>query len=224
MTDTTQQRHADRQTMIATIHGASVTPWRFSLAMLTSRTFAISLAVVDGCITYRGLRNWDVPLFPAVTMALLIALLQGVVGMALTSGLPLGEQFTQRFFADSGPMGLLRRCLGLFVLTTVVSLYLFDIGSNFLAFNGDAPLEATPGGMVRVLALLFAAGFVTLADETFHVFSDILSSQAATNHSNYRSQTYDAQLRSRYQSHYMRSAAPMAEEMGKTHGANWRPQ
>lgn len=216
------QRYADRQGMIATSQGASVTPWRFAIAMFTSRWFAIGLAVTDGMISYRGLRDWDVDVFPAATLATLIAILQGVVGMALTSGQPIGEQFTNRFFADTGPMGIIRRCLGLFVCGIVASLYLFDIASNFVAFHG-LQFEATADGLVRALLMLFAASFVTIADECFHVFSDILSTQADTNKSNYRTQTYDAQLRGRYQVHYMKTAQTVADDLGRQHGQSWRP-
>ncbi|NEQ53426.1 MAG: hypothetical protein F6K11_25375 [Leptolyngbya sp. SIO3F4] len=216
-------KHADRQSMIVTTSGASVTPWRFTLAMFTSRWFAIGLAVVDGCISYRGLRSWDVDIFPAATLALLIALLQGVVGMALTSGQPIGEEFTNRFFNDSGPMGMIRRSLGVFVCLIVLSLYLFDIASNFVAFHGTE-FEPTANATIRAMLFLFAATFVTVADECFHVFSDILSTQADNNSSNYRSKTYDSQLRSRYQSHYMKTASTVADDLGKTHGANWRPE
>lgn len=209
--------------MIVTSSGASVVPWRFNLGMFTSRWFALSLAVVDGCISYRGLRDWEVDVFPAAMLSLLIALLQAIVGMALTSGQPIGEEFNARFFSDTGPMGMIRRSLGVFVCMIVASLYIFDIASNFVAFHGTT-FEASTNGAIRALLFLFAATFVTVADECFHVFSDILSTQSDNNASNYHSKTYDSRLKSRYQSHYIKTAATVADDLGTRDGANWRPQ
>jgi hypothetical protein len=217
-------RYADYQPM--TTYGTArptVAPWRYGATVLSSRAFAIGLAVADAVVSYGGMRDLEIGRGEAAMGAAFILIVQSSVAIALTSGQPIGESFNARFFKDKGKMGQLKRWLGYVLLSAVVLLYLVDAVTNFAAFTGGDFLPNTGAeGLRAAIAIVFALG-LTFGDELLHVFSDENSLGATANRVSHQAQTHHAALQARYQQHYMKSAKDVADELGQQHGESWRP-
>lgn len=217
-----QQKYSSQPMQISSRGQPSVQPWRYLAAMLAGRYFALGLAIADGFISYGGLRDWQVETGPALAIASLIALVQGAVGVALTSGQPIGEKFQQRFFGDRGPLGTFKRVMGCVVVIFITSIYLVDIITNFVEIHGLS-FQFTVGGCVRALALLTVAAFFTIGDEVLHCFADDMATGLASNNSRYMADTYSQKLNESYQQSYMKTAYPRSRDIGVDHGEHWNP-
>jgi hypothetical protein len=217
-------RYADYQPM-ATYGQArpTVAPWRYGATVLSSRAFAIGLAVADALVSYRGMRDLEISAPEAAMGAGFILIVQSSVAVALTSGQPIGESFNARFFKDKGKLGQLKRWLGYVLLSAVVLLYVVDVLTNFAAFTGGDFLPSSGAeGLRAAIAIVFALG-LTFGDELLHVFSDENAVGATANRVSHQAQVHHAQLQARYQTHYLKSAQSVADELGQQHGEGWRP-
>lgn len=217
-------RYSDHQPMLN--HGPArptVSPWRYGATVLGSRAFAIGLAVADALVSFRGMRDLDIAAAEAAMGAAFILVVQASVAIALTSGQPIGESFQARFFQDRGKLGQLKRALGYVLLSAVVLLYVVDVLTNFAAFSGGDWIPSNGAEGIRAaIAIVFALG-LTFGDELCHVFADENAVGATANRVSHQAQTYQAQLQARYQSHYMKSAQGVADDLGQQHGEHWRP-
>jgi hypothetical protein len=217
--------------MIATTTTApAVTPWLYSLKVLGGRGVALTLSVADGFVSFAGMRAGGATWLAAFMGALFIAMFQASIALALTSGQPVGARFQQRFFEDTGAIGIIKRCFGVLLIVLGVSFYLWDIGTNYAAFTGGQWLPIDDGGQFTMGTAMLITGYVLMAiafslgDELLHVVSDENALGQQSNRVRYQGQRYESQLLSRYQNHYMKNAQPVADELGADHGARWRPR
>lgn len=225
MNEKYQNPQYSSQRMI-TVNGAkpTVAPWRYGLTVLLSRNFAMFLSVVDGAISYRGLRNWDMAIFEAACVASFIAIFQACVAIAVTSGQPVGSRFQERFFSDMGVIGIVKRCLGVFLVILGMSFYLVDIVSNYVAFTGNRWIPLTGEDAMRSLVMLSLACAFSLGDELLHLVADESAIAEELNRVRHQGQTYEAHLMNRYQAGYIKTAEPTADQLGAEHGGRWRPR
>jgi hypothetical protein len=219
------------QPMIASTSTApAVTPWVYATKVMSGRFFAIALSVADGLVTFSGLRAGGSTWFASVIGATFIAVFQASMWLALSSGQPVGTRFQQRFFEDTGAIGFIKRLIGVVVIVLGVSIYLWDMVTNYSAFTGGRWLAMDPDAPVTLDVVVKTFGYVLLSiafsigDELLHVVSDENALGQTANQVRYQGQRYEAQLLDKYQRHYMKRAKPVADELGADHGARWRPR
>ncbi|MGD1906455.1 MAG: hypothetical protein ACFB0C_10740 [Leptolyngbyaceae cyanobacterium] len=215
--------------------GASATlpamsPWLYWVRVASGRSFAIFLSVADGVISFQGIRAGGSGWFAALCGAIFIAVIQLSMWAALSSGQPVGERYQQRFFEDTGPIGIMKRCFGVLMIVLIAGFYCWDIGSNYSAFTQGrwvpiAEGEAiTLGVVVRIGGYILLAIAFSLGDEMLHVISDENALGQRINAVRFQGQHYEAELLGNYQRHYMKQAKPVADQMGADHGGRWRPR
>ena len=197
----------------------TVTPWRYAVTVASGRLLGLSLSVIDGCISYRGLRDIGIAPFESGCLAMFIGVLQASVALALTSGYDIGAGFQVRFFSDSGLMGDFKRWLGCGILSVVAAFYIVDIWSNYVAFNP----EASVGLLGQVLAIAAAVAF-SLGDEMLQLFADENAIGQRMNATAFASIANDADLYLRYEAARLREGTKAARKSGQADGKRWRPR
>lgn len=217
-------RYADYQQMItAGATGPTVSPWRYSLTVLTSRAFGFGLATVDAIVSYKGMRDLDIDVFSSVIGAAFIAITQMSIAIALTSGLDIGANFEARFFKDKGKLGGAKKALGYVLLIAIFGMYITDLVTNFAAFNAGDWVPNNASEAVRAaIAVVMSLGLV-FGDELAHLLADENAVGAELNAVRHQAATHQAALQARYQRHYLKEARGVADELGAEHGKGWRP-
>jgi hypothetical protein len=208
----------------------AVSPWVYTVKVFGGRWFAIALSVADGMVTFAGIRAGGSSWFAALAGALFIAIFQASIALAIASGQPVGRRFQARFFEDSGAVGAIKRAFGILIIALGLGFYLWDMATNYAAFTDGQWLPGEPGeplsmgGVVLVVGYILLSIAFSLGDEILHVIADENAIGQQANAVRYQGQRYEAQLLNEYQRHYMRSAKPVADNLGAEHGANWRPR
>lgn len=208
----------------------AVTPWVYRVKVFGSRWFAIALSVADGLVTYAGIRAGGSGWFAALAGALFIAIFQASIALAIASGQPVGQRFQARFFEDTGAVGVIKRAFGVLILALGIGFYLWDMATNYAAFTDGQWLPGEPGATLSMGQAVLVVGYIllsiafSLGDEILHVLADENAIGQKANAVRYQGQVYDAQLLSEYQRHYMKSAKPVADNLGAEHGREWRPR
>jgi hypothetical protein len=202
-----------------------VTPvWRVFLIGKSARFLGFTLAVVDGLISYKGMRAMQYPQLEAITIALFIAIFQAAISYLLTSGSPIGEELEARFFSDGGVIGVLRRIIGVLLILLTIAFYLADIGTNYAAFmGGDLLPDNRLSDLVRATFAIMAAIALSLGDEILHLLADVTSASSTENERHVIERHGHDNLTLTYQRSCMDSAQRLAQQQGKNDGQQWQP-
>ncbi len=202
-----------------------VTPvWRVFLIGKFARFLGFALAVVDGLISYKGMRAMDYPPLEAGTIAFFIAAFQAVVAYLMTSGAPIGEEFEARFFSEGGIVGGLRRMIGVLLILLCIAFYAADIGTNYAAFVQGKLLPS--GDFLSVINCGFAvmaAIALSLGDEILHLLADLTDASSSANERHAVYQYGENRLELAYQRSFMTEAERLAREQGKEAAKQWAP-
>lgn len=217
-------KYGDYQKMIAQSSPVpTVSPWRYSLTIFTSRAFGFGLATVDAIVSFKGMRDLGIDLFSSVVGASFIAVTQMAIAIALTSGLDIGRNFELRFFGDRGKLAGLKKALGYILIFAIVGMYLTDLLTNYAAFTAGVWVPQSGNETARAaIAIVMSFGLV-FGDELAHLLADENAVGAEHNLARHQSVTYQARLQARYQRHYLKEAQSVADQLGAEHGKGWRP-
>lgn len=188
-------------------------PWLVSLKLLVGRYFSLGLSVADGIISYAGCREMGLSEFESAIVAGLIGCFQWQVGLALSSGQPIAQQFKARFFSGAGLFGALQRATGFASIAMLIAMYAIDIVTNLRAF-AEVPMP---------IAFALAAAF-SLGDEFLMFWVECNAPIAPINRQHFHSQQDDQRLQVAYlQARYV-SATQKATDSGKQDGDRWAPK
>jgi len=193
----------------------SVTPpWLVALRGKGSRLFGFALAGADAFISYSGMVARGADEFSALVMALLILLFQSTVAWLVTSGAPIGAEFQQRFFADQGIVGAIKRAIGGFLIFFTIGIYAFDISTNWLALTGGQ-WNPPPATFIDLFFYATASVGLALGDELLHLLADITATVQEQNQSIYDQEIAPKQIRNVAASAYYKEARKIAEQLGR---------
>lgn len=198
--------------------------WMYSAKVFGGRGYALFLATVDAIVSYKGLRDWDLPPFEAAILASFIGITQALVGLGMQDAEALSARFSARFFEGDGPLGFFLRCLGSMILMCLAGIYIGDVITNVAAFMGGDVIPERAGDVLKLLLMTILALALTFGDELLHLFVDDLEIGRHRNFAVRQGQIYESQLVSRYQRHYLKNARVQADQHGAEHGQRWRPR
>lgn len=199
-------------------HSSPTAPGAFHLKRRTVRFAAYAITAIDAVISYRGLLAVGYPQQESITLALMILCFQIGVAAWLTSGAPIGEQFSQRFFEDTGTVGHIKRSIGILILLLGAGFYLVDVLTNYWALTNGAQEVNLANLPAIVLAIALAIG-----DEVLATIADFLDLSADAIEKSYREQVDPNQLETTYQRSYRNRAQQLAKELGEAHAETWQP-
>lgn len=203
-------------------------PWRFTFVRALTRFFALALSAVDGVISFQGLNYLGYPLIASITLSVMFLVFQASVALALTSGAPVGEEFQQRFFGDSGLVGMIKRAVGILIILLGIAIYLADIWTNYSALTkGDDLIALLPflatDETVKPLAIvpLACAILLSIGDEICNLLADLLALNEPANSRGFRETVDDDLIVVDYRNARKRAARERAMQAGQEHGSTW---